>query len=74
MSETPENPFGDAMPDLGGLLESAQQMMEQARAAADQVVEGDAGGVRISTLFSTIPLAKLAGLLLHCSLFIQLTG
>lgn len=45
MSDTPaENPLGGAMPDLGGLLESAQQMMAQAQAAAEQVVEGVAGG------------------------------
>jgi nucleoid-associated protein EbfC len=44
MSDTPENPFGGEMPDLGGLLESAQQMMAQAQAAADQIVEGAAGG------------------------------
>ena len=40
----PESPFGGAMPDLGGLLESAQQMMAQAQAAADTVVEGVSGG------------------------------
>ena len=38
------DPFGGAMPDLGGLLESAQQMMANAQAAADEVVEGAAGG------------------------------
>ena len=32
------DPLGEGMPDLGGLLESAQQMMAQAQAAADQVV------------------------------------
>lgn len=32
------------MPDLGGLLESAQQMMANAQAAADEIVEGVAGG------------------------------
>ncbi len=41
---TPDNPLGDGMPDLGGLLESAQQMMAQAQAAADRTVEGAAGG------------------------------
>ncbi|MEM7139913.1 MAG: YbaB/EbfC family nucleoid-associated protein [Actinomycetota bacterium] len=50
MSDTPDtpdasNPFGGAgMPDLGGLLESAQQMMANAQAAAAEVVEGVAGG------------------------------
>lgn len=47
MSDTPDNanPFGDGgMPDLGGLLESAQQMMANAQAAASEVVEGAAGG------------------------------
>ena len=38
------DPFGGALPDLGGLLESAQQMMAEAQAAADRVVEGVAGG------------------------------
>ncbi len=42
--QPPPNPFGEGMPDLGGLLESAQQMMASAQAAADQVVEGVAGG------------------------------
>jgi len=32
------------MPDLGGLLESAQQMMANAQAAAVEVVVGAAGG------------------------------
>jgi nucleoid-associated protein EbfC len=45
MTDTPnEEPFGAAMPDLGGLLESAQQMMAQAQAAAAQIVEGASGG------------------------------
>jgi len=50
MSDTPDtpdaaNPFGEGgLPDLGGLLESAQQMMANAQAAAAQVVEGAAGG------------------------------
>lgn len=45
MTDTPESdPAAGAMPDLGGLLASAQQMMAQAQAAADQVVEGVAGG------------------------------
>ena len=50
MSDTPDtpdadNPFGGGgMPDLGGLLESAQQMMANAQAAAAEVVEGAAGG------------------------------
>ncbi|MEQ8841736.1 MAG: YbaB/EbfC family nucleoid-associated protein [Acidimicrobiales bacterium] len=32
------------MPDLGGLLESAQKMMAEAQAAASQIVEGVSGG------------------------------
>ncbi|MDW3220551.1 MAG: YbaB/EbfC family nucleoid-associated protein [Acidimicrobiales bacterium] len=47
MSDTPDdaNPFGGTgMPDLGGLLESAQQMMANAQAAASEIVEGAAGG------------------------------
>lgn len=46
MSDTPDdaNPFGGAMPDLGGLLESAQQMMANAQAAAAEIVEGASGG------------------------------
>ncbi len=36
--------LGGAAPDLGGLLEQAQQMMQSAAAAADQVVEGVASG------------------------------
>ncbi|MCP4224848.1 MAG: YbaB/EbfC family nucleoid-associated protein [Actinomycetia bacterium] len=32
------------MPDLGGLLESAQQMMADMQAVADATVEGIAGG------------------------------
>jgi hypothetical protein len=36
--------LGGAAPDLGGLLEQAQQMMQTAAAAADAVVEGVAGG------------------------------
>jgi DNA-binding YbaB/EbfC family protein len=43
-ADEPDNPFGGALPDLGGLLESAQQMMAEAQAAAEQVVEGVAGG------------------------------
>lgn len=42
--QDPTNPLGGDMPDLGGLLESAQQMMQNAQAAADQVIEGAAGG------------------------------
>ncbi len=42
--QQPESPFGGGMPDLGGLLESAQQMMANAQAAAAEVVEGVAGG------------------------------
>lgn len=45
MSDTPDDtPAGAAMPDLGGLLASAQEMMAQAEAAAAQIVEGIAGG------------------------------
>ncbi len=44
LPEESENPFGGVMPDLGGLLESAQQMMANAQAVADEVVEGVAGG------------------------------
>lgn len=36
------NPLGGM--DLGGLLESAQQMMAGVQAAADETVEGSAGG------------------------------
>lgn len=36
--------LGGAAPDLGGLLEQAQQMMQSAAAAADAVVEGVASG------------------------------
>ena len=45
MTDTPDHdrPTG-GMPDLGGLLESAQQMMAQAQAAASRVVEGASGG------------------------------
>ncbi len=39
-----DQPTAGAMPDLGGLLESAQQMMANAQAAASQIVEGVAGG------------------------------
>ncbi len=42
--QQPESPFGGGMPDLGGLLESAQQMMANAQAAAAEMVEGVAGG------------------------------
>ncbi len=38
------NPLGGGLPDLGGLLESAQQMMADMQAAAAEVVEGVAGG------------------------------
>lgn len=41
--ENPELPDLGGM-DLGGLLESAQQMMAGMQAAADTVVEGTAGG------------------------------
>ena len=36
--------LGGAAPDLGGLLEQAQQMMQNAASAADSVVEGVATG------------------------------
>ena len=41
---------GGGMPDLAGLLGQAQEMMAASEAAADQVVEGTAGGgmVRIA--------------------------
>jgi len=42
--QQPDNPFAGGMPDLGGLLKSAQQMMANAQAAADEIVEGVAGG------------------------------
>lgn len=38
------NLLGGAAPDLGGLLEQAQKMMQSASAAADAVVEGAASG------------------------------
>lgn len=45
MTDTPDDqPLGGAMPDLGGLLESAQQMMASAQAAAARIVEGASGG------------------------------
>lgn len=49
-SDDAQNPFGGALPDLGGLLESAQQMMAEAQAAADRVVEGVAGGGLVKIL------------------------
>ena len=36
--------LGEGAPDLGGLLEQAQQMMQDAATAADAVVEGVASG------------------------------
>jgi DNA-binding YbaB/EbfC family protein len=36
--------FSGGMPDLGGLLEQAQQMMQAQAELAEQVVEGHAGG------------------------------
>ncbi len=42
--QQPDNPFGAGVPDLGELLQSAQKMMADAQAAADEVVEGVAGG------------------------------
>ena len=44
MTDTPDETPPAGMPDLGGLLASAQEMMAQAQAAADQIVEGVAGG------------------------------
>lgn len=35
---------GGGMGDLGGLMEQAQQMMANAQAAAEEIVEGSAGG------------------------------
>ena len=35
---------GGGLPDLGGLMEQAQQMMASAQQAAERVVEGSAGG------------------------------
>ena len=34
---------GGGMPDLGGLMEQAQQMMAKAQQAAEQIVTGSAG-------------------------------
>ena len=42
------NPFGAGMPDLGGLLESAQAMMANMQAAASEVVTGVSGGGLVS--------------------------
>ncbi len=39
-----DQPAAAGLPDLGGLLESAQQMMANAQAAASQIVEGVSGG------------------------------
>ena len=46
MSEQFDAPAGDPLGgmDLGGLLESAQQMMAGMQAAADEVVQSSAGG------------------------------
>ena len=45
MTDTPDDqPLADGMPDLGGLLESAQEMMANAQAAASRIVEGVSGG------------------------------
>ena len=35
---------GGGLPDLGGLMEQAQQMMANAQQAAEEIVEGSAGG------------------------------
>ncbi|MFQ5556681.1 MAG: YbaB/EbfC family nucleoid-associated protein [Acidimicrobiales bacterium] len=43
-----DHPLAGGMPDLGGLLESAKQMMQSAQAAADAVVEGQASGGLVS--------------------------
>ena len=42
------SPFAGGMPDLGGLLESAQAMMANMQAAASEVVTGRAGGGVVS--------------------------
>jgi len=42
--QEPNESVGGGLPDLGGLLESAQQMMANAQAAAAEIVEGAAGG------------------------------
>ena len=43
--DVPDGALGDpALGDLGGLLESAQQALSAQAAAANQVVEGSAGG------------------------------
>ena len=46
MSDQSDAPAGNPLGgmDLGGLLESAQQMMAGMQAAADEVVQGSAGG------------------------------
>ena len=38
---------GGAMPDLGGLMAQAQQMLAGAQEAAEEVVEGSAGGGKV---------------------------
>ncbi len=43
-----EDPFAGGMPDLGGLLESAQAMMANMQAAAAEVVTGVSGGGMVS--------------------------
>ena len=49
-TENPDaaNPFAGGIPDLGGLLESAQAMMTNMQAAASEVVTGRAGGGVVS--------------------------
>ncbi|NCG25306.1 MAG: YbaB/EbfC family nucleoid-associated protein [Actinobacteria bacterium] len=49
-TENPDaaNPFAGGIPDLGGLLESAQAMMANMQAAASEVVTGRAGGGVVS--------------------------
>jgi len=38
---------GGAMPDLGGLMEQAQQMLAGAQQAAEEIVEGSSGGGKV---------------------------
>jgi len=38
---------GGGMPDLGGLMEQAQQMLAGAQEAAEEIVEGSSGGGKV---------------------------
>jgi len=38
---------GGGMPDLGGLMEQAQQMLAGAQQAAEEIVEGSSGGGKV---------------------------